>query len=327
MMKSALILRELDDYETGLCQHYGFTCSESAIQKTYTVPSKIGKGSITNIYPNDDVALSIIRLKLDYPLVMNYEGYDSRFETTYCLKGHIVYSETGVVDTSLGQNDMGIYIKPQSRGMMMFPTSEEILAVSLLGHNQFLENLPFREESISYSKHEARTIADALLKPRKASIQIGSQFAQIAGSRINDALAPYFYDGAAKLILSTLWQEYIAGPQTGVQNYPISPSEQAALYKVRDILTHQYAEAPTIPQLAKMVALNEYRLKQGFRELFGKTMYEFSRELKMANAKSLLENRELTISQIAYEVGYLNVSHFARAFRKEYGQNPSDFRI
>lgn len=326
-MKSALILREVDDYEAGLHKHYGFTCSESAFQKKYIVPSEIGNGSITNIYPNDDVALSIIRLKLDYPLVMNYEDYDSRFETTYCMKGHIVYSETGVVDTSLGQNDMGIYIKPQSRGMMMFPSGEEILAVSLLGHNQFLENLPFREESMTYSKHETRTIADALLKPRKTSIQIGNQFAQIAGKQIDDAIAPYFYDGAAKLILSTLWQEYIAAPQTGVTNHPLTSSEQAALYKARDILTHQYAEAPTIPQLAKMVSLNEYRLKQGFRELFGKTIHEFSRELKMANAKSLLENRELTISQIAYEVGYLNVSHFTRAFRKEYGQNPSDFRI
>ncbi len=69
---------------------------------------------------------------------MNYEDYNSRFETTYCLKGHIVYSEAGVVDTSLGKNDMGIYIKPQSRGMMMFPSGEEILAVSLLGHNEFL---------------------------------------------------------------------------------------------------------------------------------------------------------------------------------------------
>lgn len=326
-MKSALILRELDDYETGLQNHYGFTCSESTFQKKYIVPSEIGRGSITNIYPNDDVALSIIRLKLNYPLLMNYEDYDSRFETTYCLRGHIVYSETEVVDTSLGQNDMGIYIKPQSRGMMMFPSGEEILAVSLLGHNEFLKNLPLHEESMAYSKHETRTLADTLLKPRKTSIQIGNQFAQIAGTQIDNAIAPYFYDGAAKLILSTLWQEYIVCPQTGAATYPLTSSEQAALYRARDILTHQYADTPTIPQLSKLVALNEYRLKQGFRELFGKTIHEFSRELKMANAKSLLENRELTISQIAYEVGYLNVSHFTRAFRKEYGQNPSNFRL
>lgn len=326
-MKSALLLREFEDYETGLQAHYGFSCSESGHQKTYFVPSEIGQGSIKTIYPSDDVGLSIIHLKLNYPMVMNYEGYDSRFETTYCLKGHIVYSETGVVDTSLGQNDMGIYIKPQSRGMMMFPSGEEILAVSLMGQNGFLDSLPFREESQCCSKREHLAIANTLLKPRKSSVQIGNQFAQIAKGGVTEAIAPYFYDGAAKLILSSLWQEHIINPQTGTLNFTLTSSERTALHEVRDILIQQYAQPPTIPQLAKLVSLNEYRLKQGFRELFGKTIHEFSREFKMANAKALLENRDLTISQIAYEVGYLNVSHFTRAFRKEHGRNPSDFRL
>lgn len=326
-MKTALMLRELDDYETGLQEHYGFSCSESGCQKTYCVPADIGQGTIKTIYPSDDVGLSIIHLRLNYPLVMNYEGYDSRFETTYCLKGHIVYSETGVVDTSLGQNDMGIYIKPQSRGMMMFPSGEEILAVSLMGQNGFLDSLPFRKESLTCSASEARTIADTLLHPRKTSVHLGNQFAQIAREEVDNTIATYFYDGAAKLVLSSLWQEYIIGPQTGIANFTLTPFERTALHEVRDILFQRYAQPPTIPQLAKLVSLNEYRLKQGFRELFGKTIHEFSRELKMANAKALLENRDLTISQIAYEVGYLNVSHFTRAFRKEHGINPSDFRL
>ncbi len=324
-MKSTLVLHELEDYEAGLLS-YGFTCFESSYKKTYVVPLELGKGSITNIYPNDEVALSVINLKLNYPLVMNYENYNSRFETTYCIKGHIVYSETGVADTSLGHNDMGIYIKPNSRGMMMFPSDEEILAVSLLGQNGFLENLPFREE-ISNSEREVNTVADALLKPHKTGVQIGNQFVQIAGFKIDDLLAPRFYEGAAKLILSMLWQEYIINPTNGIVRHSFTSYEQAALYRARDILIERYSDPPTIAQLSKMVLLNEYKLKQGFRELFGKTMHEFLRGFKMANAKSLLDNRNLTISQIAYEVGYLNVSHFARAFRKEYGKNPSDFRV
>ena len=145
--------------------------------------------------------------------------------------------------------------------------------------------------------------------------------------QIDDVLSPYFYEGAAKVILSALWQKYIIDPQNGAVNYSLSSFEKIALCRARDILIQYYTEPPTIPKLARMVSLNEYRLKQGFKELFGKTVYEFLREFKMANAKSLLDNRDLTISQIAYEVGYLNVSHFTRAFRKEYGQNPSDFRV
>jgi len=51
------------------------------------------------------------------------------------------------------------------------------------------------------------------------------------------------------------------------------------------------------------------------------------RKIRMEKAKSLLENPEITISEIANRVGYVNTSHFARAFRNECGLNPSDFRF
>ncbi len=54
-MKSGLILRTIDDYETSLHKHYGFIYFESTFQQTYSVPSEIGKGSITNIYPNNEL--------------------------------------------------------------------------------------------------------------------------------------------------------------------------------------------------------------------------------------------------------------------------------
>jgi AraC-like DNA-binding protein len=47
----------------------------------------------------------------------------------------------------------------------------------------------------------------------------------------------------------------------------------------------------------------------------------------MKHAMHLLEDADLSISEIAGRVGYVNTSHFAAAFRKEYGLNPSHFRF
>ena len=87
-----------------------------------------------------------------------------------------------------------------------------------------------------------------------------------------------------------------------------------------------YASPPTISELSKMIALNEYKLKIGFRNLYGKSIHNFVRSIRMENAKYLLENRDLSIGQIANLSGYINASHFARAFREEYGLNPNNFR-
>ncbi len=326
-MKSAIVLRQMDDYDRTLREQFGFSRIGQGCEQTYKIPADIGQGFICNVFPSEEIGLSIIHMKLKRPLVMNYDGYDSKYEATCCLKGRIVYNETGVIDTQLSGNEMGIYMKQCSRGMMMFPSGEELLAVSLLGQNNFLKQLPYKEEIMDCPCGEKLHLVDALMKPRNPGVQLGNLFRQIAQTPLVPSLRLPFYEGAAKVILSSLWQTYVIDSMNGEAANTALAAHRDALLDVRDILIAKYMNPPTIPELSKMVALNEYRLKQGFKELFGKTVHEFTQELRMANARALLENREMTISQIAYEVGYLNVSHFTRAFRKIHGRNPSDFRF
>ena len=127
-MQSALVIKQIDDYDYILREQFGFRCADEGRCKTYTVPKEVGVGTIRNIFPCGNVGLSIIRLKLRYPLVMQYDGYNSAFETTCCFGGHIAYSETGVIDTCLSPNELGIYTKQNSCGMMMYPAGEDITA-------------------------------------------------------------------------------------------------------------------------------------------------------------------------------------------------------
>lgn len=290
------------------------------------VPEELGSGYISAISPCSDVELSVMHLKLLRPLVMCYEDLDCMFEATYCFHGHIACTETGVSDTCLRQNELGIYIKPNSRGMMMFPSDEEILAVSLLAKNHFYNHLPFREECTCCCNNTCCNLVNALMSPRKTSVQIHNLFSQIVENPLDDELHPAFLEGISKMILSLLWQNNVVNPLKGIKACSYNSADQKALQEAEHILNNNYTNPPTISQLSKMVALNEYKLKKGFREMFGKTIYEYVRELRMRNAKNLLENDNLSISQVAYMVGYINTSHFARAFKKKYGLNPSDLR-
>ena len=170
-MQSALIIKDMDDYDYILREQFGFMCADGACCKTYTIPEKIGRGTIRNIFPCGNAGLSIIHIKLKHPLIMNYDGYDSAFETTCCFRGHIAYCETGIIDTCLSPNELGIYTKQKSRGMMMYPSDEEILAVSLFGTGEFKKLLPFcREETKEKTKTETKEtdgLVHWLMRPKK----------------------------------------------------------------------------------------------------------------------------------------------------------------
>ncbi len=324
-LNSAIFINQMDDYYGILKRKYGFTHLEDENTGRLIVPKELGRGYISAISPCCDVEISIMHLRLLHPLVMCYENFDCMFEATYCFSGYISCSETGVIDTCLSRNELGIYIKPNSRGMMMYPSGEEIFAVSILAKNQLYKQLPYKDD---FRRHNStcHNLTNALMSPKKTSVQIQNLFSQIIENQIDDQLQPSFLEGASKMILSLLWQNNVVNTFKGVKSCSYCSADQKAIQEVEHILRRDYMNPPTTGQLSKMVAINEYKLKNGFREMFGKTIYEYIRQLRMSNAKNLLENDDLSISQIAYMVGYINTSHFARAFRKEYGVNPSDLR-
>lgn len=63
-----------------------------------------------------------------------------------------------------------------------------------------------------------------------------------------------------------------------------------------------------------------------FTSLFGRPPMEALREIRMRQAALLLANDSMPIDQIARAVGYESRSSFLRAFRKAYGNDPSDYR-
>ncbi len=57
----------------------------------------------------------------------------------------------------------------------------------------------------------------------------------------------------------------------------------------------------TITDLALQVGINTFKLKQGFKEIFNNTIHQYRLEVRLAIAKKLLEETDLTIEEIAYK--------------------------
>lgn len=76
-----------------------------------------------------------------------------------------------------------------------------------------------------------------------------------------------------------------------------------------------------------MTGLNRDKLKRGFKLLFGVPPHCFNREIRMQEAKRLLQQTEKPVSEIAYLVGYGQPNNFCTAFTKHAGCTPLQFRL
>lgn len=326
-MNRAISTNSKDEYFSDLINRYGFSYAQRGNVTTLTAPKELGSGYIKTVQVSDDIEISIIDLFLMQPIVSHYDDYPNTCEATYCFSGHISYSETGVVKTSLEKNEMGLYALPHSCGTTTIPAGERVFVVSVESKESFHSRFPCTEKNAKYDESSVKELLHQLVKPRKVNVKIHNYFSQIIENDIDCELKDTYLDSLGKVLLSDLWQENIIFPLAGRKEPLYSSYEKKALLEAQKILSDNYASPPTIPELAKKVALNEYKLKTGFRDMYGKSIYEYVRGLRMENASRLLENMDLSISEIAGMVGYVNTSHFASAFRNKYGLNPSDFRL
>ncbi|HVO47919.1 MAG TPA: AraC family transcriptional regulator [Steroidobacteraceae bacterium] len=106
----------------------------------------------------------------------------------------------------------------------------------------------------------------------------------------------------------------------------LSPRDLSRVYEARDYLAQHYAHPPNIPELARLVGVNQTKLKSLFRDVLGVTIYGFIVRCRMERAAELLATGEHGIAQVAYAVGYDYPANFTAAFKRHSGQLPGSWK-
>ena len=102
--------------------------------------------------------------------------------------------------------------------------------------------------------------------------------------------------------------------------------DKTQLIGAKELLNERIHNPPTINELSKLVGVNEYKLKKGFKELFGTTVFGYVHQCRMDKAKYLLLETTKTAKEIAYEIGYGSPQHFSKAFKSQFGVAPNSIR-
>jgi AraC family transcriptional regulator, transcriptional activator of the genes for pyochelin and ferripyochelin receptors len=110
--------------------------------------------------------------------------------------------------------------------------------------------------------------------------------------------------------------------------YPrrLKASDIDRIYHARDILLSHHSRPPSLLELAQKVNLNDYKLKAGFRQIFGTTVFGYLWAYRMERARQLLSCPQLTVQDIAFEVGYTCHGRFSAAFRRRFNSTPTDYQ-
>lgn len=96
--------------------------------------------------------------------------------------------------------------------------------------------------------------------------------------------------------------------------------------RVKSVLDTEYRDPPSVAELAVAVGLSASRLAHLFRKEIGMSIQSYIVERRLEMAANEIAQSHERISQIAYSVGFGDVSNFNHAFKRRFGMSPRQYR-
>lgn len=93
----------------------------------------------------------------------------------------------------------------------------------------------------------------------------------------------------------------------------------------KEIMISRMAEPPTLAELSTEIGLSLKKLKEGFKQIYGDSVYGFLFDYKMEYARKMLETGKHNVNEVGLKVGYSTASHFITSFKKKYGTTPKKY--
>ncbi|WP_274474882.1 AraC family transcriptional regulator [Mangrovimonas aestuarii] len=147
---------------------------------------------------------------------------------------------------------------------------------------------------------------------------------QLMNYNLNASIKNLYFKGKAYELLSLYFHR---SEDADVEQCPflVDETNVIKIRKAKDIVISRMAEPPTLQELADEIGLNLKKLKEGFKQIYGDSVYSFLFDYKMEVARKLLESGEHNVNEVGLKVGYSTASHFIAAFKKKYGTTPKKY--
>ncbi|MCB0446978.1 MAG: helix-turn-helix transcriptional regulator, partial [Gelidibacter sp.] len=250
---------------------------------------------------------------------------DSSFiQFHFCLKGSskFIFNEGRYALDILEENSLLLY-NPQRDLPIHLELNPNSWLVSVLISIKKFHSL-FSQEAdyitfLSDDNKDKKYYKDGKISPSMAIV-----LTQLIHFNLNSSIKNLYFKGKAYELLSLYFNR---SEDANIEHCPflVDETNVIKIRKAKDIIISRMAEPPSLQELSDEIGLNLKKLKEGFKQIYGDSVFSFLFDYKMEVARKLLESGEHNVNEVGLKVGYSTSSHFIAAFKKKYGTTPKKY--
>ncbi|MGO3182476.1 MAG: helix-turn-helix transcriptional regulator [Aequorivita sp.] len=242
----------------------------------------------------------------------------------FCIKGSASFAfNEGNYKLPIQENHSLLLYNPQLDLPINMVLEKQSWALSLLlPINKFHSLFSNEADYITFLSKENKDrkyYKDGSITPSMAIV-----LNQFINYNLHPSIKPLYFKGKAYELLSL----YFNRPEDAdVEQCPFLADEDnvSKIKKAKEIIIARMTEPPTLQELADEINLPINRLKEGFKQIYGDSVFSFLFDYKMEVARQLLATGSHNVNEVGLKVGYSASSHFIAAFKKKFGTTPKKF--
>ena len=244
----------------------------------------------------------------------------------FCVKGAAAFSfnQGHYVLPLKEENSLLLYNPQQDLPISLSLQKHSWLISILLPINKFHELFSTEASYITFLSDENKD--RKYYKDGKITPSIAIVLNQLINYNLHPSIKPLYFKGKAYELLSL----YFNRPaDADVEQCPFLADEEnvSKIKKAKEIVISRMFEPPTLQELADEINLPINRLKEGFKQIYGDSVFSFLFDYKMEFARQLLATGAHNVNEVGLKVGYSASSHFISAFKKKFGTTPKKFMM
>jgi len=177
------------------------------------------------------------------------------------------------------------------------------------------DHIPF----LSPENIDRKYYKDDTINPSMAIV-----LSQLFHFNLHPGIKKLYFKGKVYELLS-LYFNRTEDPNAEQCPFLIDEENVIKIRKAKDIIIANMAEPPGLEELSEQVGISLKKLKMGFRQIYGDSVYSFLFDYKMDYARKLLDSGSYNVNEVGLRIGYSTSSHFIAAFKKKFGTTPKKY--
>lgn len=307
-----------------ICDGFNKIYNKGCGQYSYQIPQELGSGHLKQLLSCENARIMEFDMNLLKQVELNGISGVPHIDMLFCLGDDLQWElpQSGKrFEILSGESYMGTSEENVKR--CIYPAKCDVKLIEIkMPLKKMKDNIDkICKDSGFYNYFSEKVWCDNL----KITPSINAILHQMLKCPYEESLRYLYMEGKLMELVAVYLNEVMYQSKGVSKSISLSKDDIKSIYKAKNILDRSITQKITLSYLSKEVCLNEFKLKKGFKELFGMPVYTYLLDKRLELAKFFLEEKKFRVSDVANLVGYGNMSHFAAAFRKKYGVNPSEY--